>query len=216
MITDSLNSIIIAFRRFLLIGHIESVLKFNQLFNLKNLINDYNLKNSIFKNLNNNNNKEDNEINFENFNLSNKNLIELKNYLKLIEILQLINNYEQDKKNYSNIELIYKQTNKLLTRFLVFNDSEEIEKEGEDELIFKELRKLYIPLLFNKIFDILIENDIINGTNKNINKNIELINLLSDETFKFYNIFKQQNELKKFMKKLSLINCERNNKTLII
>ncbi|GME97441.1 unnamed protein product [[Candida] boidinii] len=216
MITDALNSIIIAFRRFLLIGHIESVLKFNQLFNLKNLINDYNLRNSIFKNLNNNNtnDNDDDELKISNFNLSNKNLIELKNYLKLIEILQLINNYEQDKENYSNIESIYKQTYKFLTRFLVFDDNNT--EEGEDDLIFQELKKLYIPLLFNKIFDILIENDIINGKNKNTIKIIELINLLSDDTFKFYNIFKQQNEMKKFMKKLSLINCERNNKTLII
>ena len=83
-----------------------------------------------------------------------------------------------------------------------YHDNEILDSDVE---IYKELRRIYIPTLFNALFDVLVENK--SKGKKFAQQAVELVNLLADEEYKLYDILNSTDELKTFLVKFSNVGC---------
>lgn len=190
MIIDCLESIIILLRRFLLVGKIGSAIEFLNTISLPNLIDDYKLKKSMSEN----DCVDDDTNESENFTI-----LEIIQYHNLFKAFKLITSIDVDEDGNDKIMEIYELLNNLLKIWLFDLVNDENVKESDIE-IFKELRRIYIPSIFNTLFDLLIKN----GLN---DLAIDLINLLADEKYQLYEIFVSTNELEEFLIKFANFNC---------
>lgn len=194
---DSLEAIIILMRRFLLVGKIGSAIKFLTSISLPKLIDNYKIETSVLSNIN------DKTI-IENL-IPDYKIHELTNYHNLFSTFKLLleyNNKNEEEVSFEELAAIIQLLNKLVRDFLfdLIDDSNESLEEADIE-IYRELRRIYIPTLFNALFDLLIENK--NKSEKYVENAMELVNLLADEQFKLYEILNSTDELKPFLTKLA-------------
>ncbi|GMM48217.1 Nup84 protein [Pichia kluyveri] len=198
MIFDALDSIIILIRRFLLVGKIGSAIEFLESISLPKLIDDYKFKSSMY----------DDNIDDNTDILSPKRLIELTQYHKLFKTFKLLSEYSIDDKDDEKTNELLLSLDGLVKTWLfdLANDDDNSDDDNDKE-VFIELRRIYIPNIFNQYFDILIMNYNISHNNKFIHKSKELVNILADESFKIYEIFNSTNELSTFLTKFASISC---------
>lgn len=206
MTFDCLDSIIILLRRFLLVGKIGSAIKFLSSISLPQLIDNYKYETSVLTNINSDDEKSKQIDEIQQ--IPNYKILELTQYHNLFNTFNLIIDYQNnDEKSIENLTLVIDSLLKLVKDWLfdLVNDNYNDEIISIDIEIYKELRRIYIPTIFNTLFDILIENKDLNK--KFISKSIDLVNLLADEEFKLYEILISTNELKPFLLKLSNVSC---------
>lgn len=198
---DCLEAIIILLRRFLLVGKIGSSIKFLKSISLPQLIDNYKYKTSVLTNLKND------KLDISNFQyIPNYKLHELTQYYNLFKSFNLISEYNFKINDLTKLNEIINSLFKIIKDWLFDLINEEDNEIIESDIeIFKELRRIYIPTIFNTLFDILIENR--DKDVKYLQKGIDLVNLLADEKFKLYEILNSTNELKPFLIKFSNLSC---------
>ncbi|ODV85354.1 hypothetical protein CANARDRAFT_188645, partial [[Candida] arabinofermentans NRRL YB-2248] len=188
MIIDCLQSIIILIRRFLIVGKIKSTIEFLKTIKLNDLLNEYKLKTTL---------SDD-----ENDDISYSLIDEFIQYQNLINCFEKIENY--NKLNNDNSSELVESINSLSIKldsflktflFELINDSNTTPSDMDTYI---ELRRIYIPLIFNTLFDILIENRKLTQT-LFLQKAIEMIHFLSDSNYKIYDILNSVNQLKPFL-----------------
>ncbi|KAG0672250.1 Nucleoporin nup84, partial [Pichia californica] len=200
MIFDCLEAIIILLRRFLLVGKIGSAIKFLKSISLPQLIDNYKYETSVLSNLKNENNFiSDNNIPH----ILDYKLHELTQYHNLFSTFQLLLDYDYKETNDDKLNKIIDSLYKIIKTWMfdLVNDKDDNEIIESDIEIFEELRRIYIPTIFNTLFDILIEN--MNKNKKFEQQAVQLVNLLADEKFKIYDILNSTNELKPFLSKFA-------------
>lgn len=187
----SLDSILCSqtiLRRFLITGKIGSCLKFLELINLPNLIQNYSLLN-----LSNNDKPLLEIIQFHQLiilieKITNLNNIEIK--LDLLNVLKLSN------------ELIILTENWLLNLIKL----SENDNDNDDKLIFIELRKLYLPTIINTNIDLLIKYKPL--SDKLIKFQLsKLFISIGNENYKIWEIYDTEN-LKLLLNTIGDLSCE--------
>jgi nuclear pore complex protein Nup107 len=200
MTTEAVDASIILLRRFLLFGKIGSAIDYLKSFSLPKLIDDYRLQTSIITGI-------PNTDNFDIQILPSYKIHELTQYHNLFSTFQKLMGYNSEQTSFEELTSVIESLDKLAKNWLfdlVSTDSDDEIEEGDVE-VYKELRRIYIPTIFNALFDILIENR--SQTVKFVQKAMDLVNVLADEKFKLYEILKSTNELKPFLNKLANVSC---------
>lgn len=205
MIFDCLDAIIVLLRRFLLVGKIGSAINFLGSISLPQLIDNYRCETSVLTNM------KDNDVDLSQIqHIPNYKLLELTQYHNLFSTFKLLLDYNPETVSYEDLQKVISSLNKIVKSWLFdlvneggeYHDDEILDSDIE---IFKELRRIYIPTLFNALFDVLIENK--SKGKKFAQQAMDLVNLLADEEFKLYDILNSTNELKPFMIKLANVSC---------
>lgn len=185
MVDDAVDSITILLRRFLLVGKIGASIEFIDSINLPFLIESYQVKHEIQDNLD--------DI---------KPIMELIQYRNFVSVFKMMLKFDTSLGSFEEIFELSKKMKKLIKSWLfeLANDEEQENKE-----VFNELRRIYIPILFNKLFVLLIENK--HQSEVLIKEGIDMVNLLADEEFKLYEIFDSTGELEPFLIKFANVSC---------
>lgn len=201
MIIDAIDATVILLRRFLLVGKIGAAIEFLETFSLPDLLDDYKSKYSIYSTLPNSENLDIQLI-------PSYKMHELTQYWNLFKTFKLLISYDQENSIFEELDLVIKSLYKLVKTWLfdLITNDQDIEITSSDIEIYNELRRIYIPTIFNTLFDILIENN--HPNKKFIQDAMDLVNLLADEEFKLYEIFNSTNELKPFLSKLANVGCQ--------
>lgn len=110
-------------------------------------------------------------------------LAELKNHCALITSLEAIQKFEVSD---TYVENVIKITTETMKSYLV---------DVEDSPVFQELRFVYVTYLLNALFDLLVKTNVA----RFVKQALELINLISDEKFEFYDILLATENLDKFL-----------------
>lgn len=205
MIFDCLDAIIVLLRRFLLVGKIGSAIEFLGSISLPQLIDNYRCETSVLTNM-----KESNADLSQIQHIPNYKLLELTQYHNLFSAFKLMLSYDPATVSYDDLQTLIKSLDKIVKSWLfdlVDEDSSYHDNEilDSDVDIYKELRRIYIPTLFNALFDVLVENK--SKGKKFAQQAVELVNLLADEEYKLYDILNSTDELKTFLVKFSNVGC---------
>ncbi|TID29708.1 hypothetical protein CANINC_001721 [Pichia inconspicua] len=185
MVDDAIDSIAVLLRRFLLVGKIGASIEFIDSMNLPFLIENYQIKHQI-----------QDDINVI------KPIMELIQYKNFIAVFKSMINFDPNSGSFEEIFELSKKIRRLI-KYWLFELSNDVEQENKD--VFNELRRIYIPVLFNKLFELLIENKYQDEVL--IKEGIDMVNLLADEEYKLYEIFDSTNELEPFLIKFANISC---------
>lgn len=186
MVDDAVDAITVLLRRFLLVGKVVVSIEFIDSINLPFLIDSYQTKHEIQEDLD--------DI---------KPIMELIQYRNFIAVFKILRNINLETCTFEEVQSLASKLKSLIKSwfFELSNDSEQENKE-----VFNELRRIYIPVLFNSLFNILIDNRFENQ--ELIKEAIDMVNLLADEDYKLYEIFNSTNELEPFMVKFADVSCE--------
>lgn len=202
MMVDCLDSIIILLRRFLLVGKIGSAVDFLSSISLPQLIDNYRYETSILSNIEKVNDESNDDFN----QIPTYKILELTQYHNLFSTFQLLIGFDKSKSSIDDVQTIIDSLNKIVKTWLFeLSNGESDEIVESDKETYKELRRIYIPTLFNTLFDMLIENK--DKGEKYIQQSMDLVNLLADEKYKLYEILNSTNELKPFLTKVASIGC---------
>ncbi|CAI8503900.1 unnamed protein product [Pichia kudriavzevii] len=197
MYSDCLEVIVILLRRFLLVGKIASAIKFLETVSLPKLIDNYKYKVTIIED-------DNDELILPDFKL-----LELRYYNQLFTTFKklLDSNDKAEDINVEKFQGLVKSLNAIVREWLFpLVNYEDDEVSQDDVETYKELRRIYLPTLFNALFDLLISKR--QWGKKNVRDAMDLVNLLADEKYKLYEIFNSTNELQPFMEKLSKVGCQ--------
>lgn len=198
MTADSLESIVVLMRRFLLVGKIGSAIQFLNVVSLPKLINDYRYSTSMLP-------ESETDGLVAKYKL--KELTQYHNLFSTFKLLLAYDPMDNSDESLDKLDAVLKSADKLVKSWLfdLVNDADETNEYTEDLEIYKELRRIYIPTIFNQYFDILMSNQ--HRGKKYAQRGVDLVNVLADEEFKLYEIFMSTNDLEPFMKKFADVSC---------
>lgn len=203
MSSDCMEAIVMLFRRFLTCGKLQAAVEFLGTISLPSVINDYREKINI----------EDGDN--SNLVISESIMKELIEYQRLIEVFDALGKFTpaeedaSDDKKTQSLREVAKLASSLdqLLKSWMYDLSNNYDLKREDREMYQELRRIYIPPIFISLFDLLVNYSYL-GRDILFQQAMNLINLLADDKYKFYEMFNSINALEPFLQKLSSISCE--------
>ncbi|AOA64327.1 Nup84p subcomplex of the nuclear pore complex subunit [Komagataella phaffii CBS 7435] len=204
---EALDAIIVLMRRFLLNGKVAALVELHEHIAIQKILDDYKLRDEVWKN-----HGSDLALNLTT--IPEYKLMEVSQYLKLVQISKQLHEYEYQgtlEEPSRSVNLINSLTNNLkqiILSFLegLYNPPAESEVSPEDKLMYQELRELYIPIWIDTLFDILVENRKISTVY--VKEAADVVNLIADETNKFYYMLLKVGKLEPFLQKFALITTD--------
>lgn len=197
MVTDCLDATVMLMRRFLLCGKLQASIEFINSISLRQIINDYKRRTTLM-------NESDPDV--QQFVVPTSELAELAQYQNLIASFTLLNQFDaQDDKDLKSVVSVAASLDQLLKTWMLDLAADNTVKE-DDRQVYQELRRLYVPTIFTTLFDLLVDyrhlsEDLL------FDQAVQMVNVLADEKYKFYKIFKSTGELKPFLQKFASISC---------
>ncbi|ODV96587.1 hypothetical protein PACTADRAFT_32091 [Pachysolen tannophilus NRRL Y-2460] len=210
---ECLSSILVLARKLLLKGKIFSLMKFWGRIHLVKLVNKYKFDEDLLLDYQNKKGVYDMDKDL----ISAENIQELFQYEILIKNFKLLRSYTStDQKNFSTMDSI-KSLNNLSVSFKDFIKSWLFELSSSSSIpqadlqVLNRLRLLYIPYFITKYFDIVSSGEK-NSQEQNLElikiNVIELVEIMSSDDFKIYDLFSKTNRLKSFLKMFGKFNAE--------
>lgn len=198
MSTDCLEAVVMLMRRFLTCGKLQAAIEFMNTISLPSVIQHYKRKVTIIK-------EDDEEM--KQYIIPKSKLSELVQYQHLIAAFGTLGTFEADMvtdENADNLKKVVKMAAVLdeLLKTWMFDLSTDTSLSKEDHDMYCELRRTYIPAVFTTLFELLVRY-------RNLSQDIlydqavNMINILADENYKFYELFNSANQLKPFLQRFS-------------
>ncbi|QPG73339.1 hypothetical protein FOA43_000649 [Brettanomyces nanus] len=202
MSADCLESVVMLMRRFLACGKLQAAIEFMDTIALPKVIDDYRRKTSII---------DDSEIDetLKPYLISKSKLSELIQYQYLIDNFNMMNKFQIDEgdnaENLKKVIALAASLDKLLKTWMY-----DLATNGTVELdvkIYQELRRIYIPTIFNSLFELLTEHRYL-SEEVLLRQAVDMVNLLADNKYRFYDLFSSTDQLKPFLQKFAAFSCK--------
>ncbi|KAG7696363.1 hypothetical protein KL930_003389 [Ogataea haglerorum] len=204
MLSDCVESLVSLFRRLLLCGKIQATIEMIGSMNIREVIREYKYKVDSLEGIN--------ELPEGLFVIPAFKLDELMQYQIFAENFKSLNELQMNTmcmKSEALIEKVLKVSTSIeqLIKSFLFDLSNDEFISLEDRRIYRELRHLYIPVLFDMTFNLLVSFEKY-ASDLLITRAVELVHLLGSNQFKLYEVFRAADKLKLFLKKFAVVFSE--------